>query len=87
MPRRIFVLYPQNKIRLNVGSIRLAYALVRCQILGAYLRWPPGGASVDFHVEYANELDTAIHKRTSAQHIFLRCLRKAFIWRNVTPAL
>ena len=54
MPRRIFVLYPQNKIRLNVGSIRLAYVLVRRWILGAYLRWPLGGASVDFHLEYAN---------------------------------
>ena len=52
-------------------------SLLRHRILGAYLRWLLGGASVDLCVKYVNDLDTPIHKRTCARRSKLRRLRKA----------
>ena len=43
------------------------------------------GASVYFHVEYANELDTPIHERTCARRIKIRRLHEAWDRRKVTP--
>ena len=53
-------------------------SLLRRRILECIFTLAARGASVDLRVEYANELDMPIQKRTSARRIDLRSLCKAF---------
>ena len=43
------------------------------------------GASIDLHVEYVNDLDTPIDKRTCIRGSNIRRLHKAYVRRKVIP--